>query len=58
MLNKISTMNELEFAVSKPSILDRIIGYFRIHQFLDNFRRVKPMPKDRFTRITSSVTVE
>lgn len=51
-------MNEIEFTVSKPSILDRIIGYFRIHQFLDNFRRVEVKSQDRFSRITSSLKIE
>lgn len=55
---KATTTATVEFKVAKANIFDRIIGYFRISRFLDNFRRAEVVPNSRFRRITSVRTVE
>lgn len=51
-------MDELDFSVSKPTIIDRVIGYFHIFRFIYHFRKVEIKPNGRYRSITSQITID
>ena len=50
--------NQIEFVVAKATILDRIVGFFRISRYLETFRRAEILSNGRFRKISSTITIE